>query len=187
MARGHRRLRDDRVSRTSAGGSALAAEGSELGAIHAELLALDLLTLRAHTELAGDVLDADAHRQLLAESLATAELVVVRRSGALVAYAMLRPQEAGLWFVLGFNTHPAHRDAGVFRDLFAQIAALAGRRSITALRSNVYRTNRLSVAFHRRLGFRVTREAAKGVEFTATLEELMAATQALRPLRRASA
>lgn len=113
----------------------------------------------------------------------TAEIVSVRRDGTLVAYAMLRPQDDGLWFVLGFNTHPAHRDANVFRDLFAQIACLAARLSITALRSNVYRTNRLSMAFHRRLGFRVTREGAKGVEFTATLDDLLAASPALRPAR----
>lgn len=145
-----------------------------------ELLSLDLLTLRAHTELAGDVFDAATQRQRLEESMATAEVVTVRRDGALVAYAMLRPQDDGLWFVLGFNTHPAHRDANVFRDLFSQIAGLAARRSITALRSNVYRTNRLSMAFHRRLGFRVTREGAKGVEFTASLDELMAASPAVR-------
>ena len=148
-----------------------------------DLLALDLLTLREHTELAGDVLDATTQRQTLAQARETAEVVTVRRAGALVAYAMLRPQEAGLWFVLGFNTHPAHRDASVFRDLFAQIAALAERLSITALRSNVYRTNRLSMAFHRRLGFDITREGAKGVEFTASLDALMAASPALRSRR----
>jgi len=152
-----------------------------------EFLALDLLTLREHTELAGDVLDAEAQRRTLAKSLETAEVVTVTRAGTLVGYAMLRPEEAGLWFVLGFNTHPAHRDAGVFRDLFAQIAALAARLSITALRSNVYRTNRLSMAFHRRLGFRVTREGAKGVEFTANLCELTGAPHALRPRRGARA
>jgi hypothetical protein len=146
-----------------------------------EILSLDLLTLREHTVLAGDVLDAATQRRLLEQSIGTAEVVTVRRGGTLVAYAMLRPQEAGLWFVLGFNTHPAHRDASVFRELFAQIAALAARRSITALRSNVYRSNRLSMAFHRRLGFSVTRENAKGVEFTANLRELMGATRALRP------
>ena len=151
-----------------------------------ELVALDLLTLREHTELAGDVLDEATQRRRLLQSLETAELVTVRRAGALVAYALLRPQEAGLGFVLGFNTHPAHRDAGVLRDLFAQVAALAERLSLTALRSNVYRNNRLAMAFHRRLGFRVTREAAKGVEFTASLDELTAATRALRSPRRAA-
>jgi len=166
VARGHGRLRGDRLTPVP-----------ELD----ELVALDLLTLREHTERAGDVLDEATQRRALARSLETAEVVTVRRADALVAYAMLRPQDGSLWFVLGFNTHPAHRDASVFRDLFAQIAALAERHAITALRSNVYRTNRLSMAFHRRLGFRVTREAEKGVEFTASLDELMGATRALRP------
>lgn len=151
-----------------------------------ELLALDLLTLREHTEQAGDVLDATTQRASLERSLPTAQVVAVRRAGTLVAYAMLRPQEDGMWFVLNFNTHPAHRDASVFRDLFAQLGDMAARLSITALRSNVYRTNRLSMAFHRRLGFRVTREGAKGVEFTASLPELMAASPALRTARGAA-
>jgi GNAT superfamily N-acetyltransferase len=148
-----------------------------------DLLALDLLTLREHTELAGDVLDAATHRCVLERSVATAEVVAVRRGGALIAYAMLRPQEAGRWFVLGFNTHPDHRDATVFRELFAQIADLAHRHAITSLRSNVYRTNRLSMAFHRRLGFTVTRESSKGVEFTASLEALASASPALKRVR----
>lgn len=145
-----------------------------------DLLSLDLLTLAEHTRAAGDVLDAGSQRALLERSLPTAEVLAVRRDGALVAYAMLRPQEAGRWFVLGFNTHPAHRDAAVLRELFERTGALAVREGITELRSNVYRTNRPSMAFHRRLGFRVTREAEKGVEFTATLAELAAASPALR-------
>lgn len=145
-----------------------------------ELVALDLLTLAEHTAASGDVLDAASQRQLLERTLPTAELLAVRRDGALVAYALLRPQEAGRWFVLGFNTHPAHRDAAVFRELFERIGTLARQRGIASLQSNVYRTNRLSMTFHRRLGFRVTREGEKGVEFTATLAELAAASPALR-------
>ena len=152
-----------------------------------EILALDLLTLREHTELAGDVLDAAMHRQLLARSIVDAEVVEMRRGGALVAYAMLRPQEEGRWFVLGFNTHPSHRDAAVFRELFERMSDLARLRSITSLRSNVYRTNRLSMAFHRRLGFTVTRETAKGVEFTASLEDLALASPALKRAQRRGA
>ncbi len=144
-----------------------------------EILALDLLTLRKHTELAGDAFDAGTQRQKLEQSLVASEVVAVRRDGALIAYAMLRPQEDGRWFILGFNTHPDHRNRGVFRDLFAQLAGLAQRCSITSFRSNVYKTNRLSMAFHRRLGFRVTRENPKGVEFTADLVDLISATPAL--------
>jgi L-amino acid N-acyltransferase YncA len=137
-----------------------------------EILALDLLTLRAHTELAGDVFDPHKQRIAIEKSLAVSEVVAVRREGALVAYAMLQPREAGCWFVTGFNTHPSHRTAPVFRDLFAQLADVVHRRAITSLRSNVYKTNHRSMAFHRRLGFKVTRENAKGVEFSASLEEL---------------
>jgi L-amino acid N-acyltransferase YncA len=148
-----------------------------------EILALDLLTLREHTELAGDVFNAESQRQLLEQTVGTAEVVSVRRDGDLIAYAMLRPQEGERWFVLGFNTHPEHRNATVFRELFAQIANLAQRCSISSLQSNVYRTNRLSMAFHRRLGFTVTRETSKGVEFTASLQDLEVASPALQRQR----
>jgi ribosomal protein S18 acetylase RimI-like enzyme len=145
-----------------------------------ELLALDLLTLREHTERAGDRLDAGTHRALLARTLAQSETIVVRRGGALAAYAMLSPQADDCWFVSGFNTHPAHRDASVMRELFAGLSSLARRRAVAALRSHVYKTNRLSLAFHRRLGFRVTRENAKAIEFTATPDELLGASRVAR-------
>jgi GNAT superfamily N-acetyltransferase len=138
-----------------------------------EILELDLLTLREHTERAGDQLDPERHRKSIESLLALSEVAVVRRESVLVAYAMLQPQEEGRWFVTGFNTHPSHRSAPVFRALFAQLIEIAARRGITALRSNVYKKNRLSMAFHTRLGFRVTQENTKGVEYTASVEELM--------------
>lgn len=150
-----------------------------------ELLALDLLTLREHTELAGDVFDPEGQRRAIETSIAVSELASVRREGRLVAYAMLRPQVAGRWFVTGFNTHPAHRSAPVFRELFAQISTVAARHGITSLRSNVYKTNRLSMAFHRRLGFKVTRENDKGVEFTASVADLGATVSVRQSVTRA--
>jgi hypothetical protein len=39
------------------------------------------------------------------------------------------------------------------------------------------------MAFHRRLGFTVTRETVKGVEFTASLEDLASASPALQRQR----
>jgi ribosomal protein S18 acetylase RimI-like enzyme len=139
-----------------------------------ELLALDLMTLREHTELAGDALDPEVQRSAIEKSLAVSEVASVRRNGQLVAYAMLQPQEPGRWFVTSFNTHPAHRSAPVLRELFAQLSAVSVRCGITSLRSNVYKSNRLSMAFHRRLGFTVTRENTKAVEFTASLADLTA-------------
>jgi GNAT superfamily N-acetyltransferase len=137
-----------------------------------EILALDLLTLRDHTERAGDVLDERKHRDAVASTLSVSQLLAVHRADELAAYALLQPQHEGCWFVTGFNTHPSHRTASVFKELFAQIAALASQRRITSLRSHVYKTNRLSLAFHRRLGFEVTKENAKAVEFHATFAKL---------------
>lgn len=141
-----------------------------------EVVDLDLLTLREHTERAGDAIDTESQRRSIKRLLQISEVATVRRDGTLVAYAMLHSNEDGCWFVTGFNTHPSHRSPRVFKSLFAQIGEIASRRGIRALRSNVYKTNHLSMAFHSRLGFRVTKENAKGVEFTATIDEL-------RPIR----
>ena len=138
------------------------------------ILALDQLTLRGHTEQAGDEFDATTHRASIERLLPVSELCAIRRSGELVAYAMLRPESATCWFVTGFNTHPMHRTAPVLRELFSALGALVLRLGITELRSNVYKTNRLSMSFHKRLGFHITRENAKGVEFFASVAELAA-------------
>ncbi|WP_241991386.1 GNAT family N-acetyltransferase [Paraburkholderia sp. RAU2J] len=96
---------------------------------------------------------------------------------------MLRPEAEACWFVGAFGTHPLHRTYTVINELFGEIATLATERGIGELRSHVYRTNRLSIAFHRKLGFLVTRENDKGFEFFITLDEL-----AMRPaVRRAIA
>lgn len=60
------------------------------------------------------------------------------------------------------------------RALLQQLLAIAQRRRIVRLQSHVYKTNRLSMAFHARLGFVITRENDKAVEFTARLADLTA-------------
>jgi ribosomal protein S18 acetylase RimI-like enzyme len=137
-----------------------------------ELLSLDLLTLREHTERAGDQIDAETQAIRIRESLDVSRICSVRRNGNLVAYAMLNQVSGSSWFIRAFNTHPQHRSAPVFKELLQQLGVVARTEGISELRSNVYKTNLLSMAFHRRLGFRVTKENEKGVEFFATVEEL---------------
>jgi hypothetical protein len=74
-----------------------------------ELLALDALTLREHTERAGDAFDVEEHRVQLRKSLEVNEVCSVRREGKLVAYATLRPESGACWLVGAFGTHPLHR------------------------------------------------------------------------------
>jgi hypothetical protein len=141
-----------------------------------ELLALDLLTLREHTERAGDQLDPELHAMQLRRSLEISHVCEVRREGELVAYAMvvLESSSGGSGFVRAFNTHPRHRTSAVMIDLFQAFSVLLKRLGITELRSHVYKTNRLSISFHRKLGFRATKENAKAVEFSASVAELAA-------------
>ncbi len=149
-----------------------------------ELLALDLLTLREHTERAGDRMDRTVHAAQLRETLAFSHTCCVRRSAGLVAYAMLNQVAGASWFVRGFNIHPAYRSAPVIKDLMQQVAKVAQREGIAELRSHVYQTNRLSLAFHRRLGFHIAQENERAVEFFATVVELAAANPFMeRPLR----
>lgn len=57
-------------------------------------------------------------------------------------------------------------------ELFQGFVELLKRLGIKELRSNVYKTNNLSLSFHRRLGFHITRESAKGVEFFISVSEI---------------
>lgn len=137
-----------------------------------DFLALDQLTLRDHTERAGDVFDPVQHRCVLKMAIATTRVCTVERDEHLIAYAMLRPETSDCWFVTGFNIHPAHRNAAVMQQLIYSVLDLVQTSDAVALRSHVYKTNLPSLAFHRRLGFKATRENAKAVEFYATLADL---------------
>jgi hypothetical protein len=140
--------------------------------IEDQILELDLLALRDHTERAGDTIEPDLHRKRLTELLAISHLCTVRRNEVLAAYAMVHPKTDDYWFVTAFNTHPMHRSPDVFRELLLSFAQMVKDFGIAELKSNVYKTNQLSMSFHRHLGFRVTKENEKGVEFTVTLQEL---------------
>ncbi|MCX4171640.1 MULTISPECIES: GNAT family N-acetyltransferase [Paraburkholderia] len=151
-----------------------------------ELFALDALTLREHTEQAGDAFDVDEHRVQLRKSLEVSEVCSVRREGKLVAYAMLRPHSGACWFVGAFGTHPLYRTYAVITELLAKMATLASEQGIGELRSHVYKTNRLSIAFHRKLGFQVTRENDKGFEFFIAICELTTKPAVQRATARAT-
>jgi len=69
-----------------------------------------------------------------------------------------------------FVTHPGHRTKTTFACLFNQIMEHLKSSGATSLVSNVFKVNKLSVAFHKKLGFKVTREAALGYEFTLDLK-----------------
>lgn len=139
-----------------------------------EFLALDELTLDPELGADGSKLSSDQLRRRFEEALLVSEVCTVTRDGRLVAYAMLHPNSEACWFVACFNTHPSYRSAPVLFELFAAFGALVQRLGIPELRSNVYKTNRLSLAFHTRLGFRVTRENAQAVEMFATVAEVTA-------------
>lgn len=132
-----------------------------------EILAIDMLTLRDHTERAGDAFNASQHRERLRASMEVCAVCSVRRTGELAAYALLRPESKNCWFVSGLGTHPLHRTPVVLSELFYKIAELADRTGIVELKSNVYKMNSLSMAFHGKLGFQITRENEKAVEFSA--------------------
>ncbi|UDM16872.1 GNAT family N-acetyltransferase [Vogesella sp. XCS3] len=145
-----------------------------------DLLALDVLTLRQHTEAAGDSFDPAAHRQQLAASLADSQLLLVRGSdGSLHGYALLRRQSATHWFVGMLNVHPAHRHRRVLHALFQQLAALPGWAADSVLQSHVYRTNQASLQFHKKLGFIPEQQNDKAVALSIRYDTLNARLQRL--------
>ncbi len=134
-----------------------------------EYLALDLLTLKDISEQAGRPIEEAAYLESLQGASDAGALFDVRRDGKLLSYATLRDVGDGTWFVLMFVTHPDHRSKQNIGDLFSKIITHLKNVDAKKLVSNVFKVNKLSVGFHRKLGFEVTREADLGYEFTLTL------------------
>ena len=134
-----------------------------------EILALDMLTLTAHTLAAGDGFSEASHRAALARVLPKSEVIKIHRRGRLAAYAYLWPKGGGLWHVGGFAVHPDYRKGGVLRGLLAEMRALVKANGVVELQSHVYKTNPRSLALHRRLGFAVIAENEKGFAFSLRL------------------
>ena len=134
-----------------------------------EYMALDDLTLHAHTERSGAKLDLE----ILEKSRYTAKksdcFFEERVDGKLAAYATIIEKEEGIWFVLMFNTHPSFRTPKVFLSLFRKILKRMSLSEGKCLQSNVYKENNLSVKFHERLGFKITKENDIGIEYTLDL------------------
>lgn len=138
----------------------------------AELLELDRLTLREHTELAGDRFDVFEQAEKLRESLRSAELCQVRRKGQLIAYALIGEQGPGRGFVRAFSVHPHWRNAAVMVELLRQLLSCCVAYAWSELHSHAYKTNHASLAFHRRLGFATVAENAKAFAFKAHVDQL---------------
>lgn len=136
-----------------------------------EYFQLDMLTLNKISEEAGKPLDKSAYLESLAKAATDGLLFETRKGQQLQGYFMLRNLEPSIWFVSMFVVHPEHRNKVVFTSLFSQLASFVKSNQVDVLVSNVLRNNELSVNFHRRLGFVVTRENDLGYEFQLTMSE----------------
>ncbi|MCX4028491.1 GNAT family N-acetyltransferase [Endozoicomonas sp. SM1973] len=135
-----------------------------------EYIDLTLLTLEGISSAAGRPIDEQVYLESLEIAMNNGLLFEVRRNGILLSYATLKDIGSGTWFILIFITHPNHRTKQVFGELFSQISTHLESVKARKLVSNVLRVNRLSLAFHRKLGFTVTRKADIGFEFTMDLD-----------------
>ncbi len=141
------------------------------------MVALDERTLRTHTEAAGKTWHREQHRTALEASLPGAQFLGLARGRSLLAYVLLRPlpETAGAdWFVGMINSDPQHRDAALWRRLFAAVAGFLQAEGVQRLHSHVYKTNAASLALHRRLGFRVVQENAQALAFCVDSSALLA-------------
>ncbi|AJQ96653.1 GNAT family N-acetyltransferase [Gynuella sunshinyii] len=144
-----------------------------------EYLNLDMLTLSDISIKAGKPIDRDVYLDSLRQAKSANCLFDVRKDGELHAYASLKDLGQGKWFVLMFVTHPDKRNRYTFGVLFGQLIEHLEKVGATTLISNVFKSNELSIRFHRKLGFEVTREAPQGYEFTLTVD-----SSKVRPLSR---
>lgn len=140
------------------------------------MAAMDERTLGALTRAAGRPWDAAEHRAQLEASLPDARFLGVARGPSLLAYVLLRPMPGTGghdWFAGMINSEPSHRDAAVWRRLFAAVAALLRREGVQRLHSHVYKTNAPSLTLHRRLGFERVQENERAVAFRVTVASLL--------------
>ena len=136
-----------------------------------EYLALIFLTLEKLSEQAGKPLDKNIYLNSLLAAKASGHLFEYRINDKLLGFATLKKLDDEQWFISLFVTHPEHRTKKLFRSLFAQVVLYLQKCNAKVLVSNVYKTNKSSVAFHRRIGFKQTRENEVGYEFTLQLTD----------------
>lgn len=144
---------------------------------------LDMVLLKAHTEAAGDRFDRAPHRRALAERLEHAEIIDIWRENELIAYSFVWPK-TNRWFVGGFAIRPDHRNAAIMCELIARLLVCTRTGDQSYVESHVYKTNRLSMGFHQRLGFRTIRENRRGVAFIHRINELTQLPIVVRALSR---
>ncbi len=140
------------------------------------MTALDEHTLRAHTEAAGKTWHREQHRAQLEASLPGARFLGIGRDQSLLAYVLLRPMSGAAgpdWFVGMINSAPEHRDAALWRRLFAALVGLLQEEGVQQLHSHVYKTNAASLALHRRLGFQMVQENAQALAFSLRTADLL--------------
>ncbi len=136
-----------------------------------QIIAIDLLTLKDLRT--GAPLDPDRHRIALAAGLSDTTYLTVKRDGDVSAYASLREQADGAWFILGLGIHPDHHNAGTTRKLLKELTGFLVRNNVKTVHSNVRHDNTRSMRLHKRLGFDVLRENEIGVAFSAPTDRIL--------------
>ncbi|GAB6263503.1 GNAT family N-acetyltransferase [Photobacterium sp. R1] len=136
-----------------------------------EYLKLDLLTLAQLSQDAGKPIDEALYLKSLHKADQDELLFECRKQGLLQGYFTLRKLDESTWFIPMFVVHPKHRNKVVLTSLFTQLARFIKKNSVQKIVSNVFRNNTLSVNFHQRLGFVITRENELGYEFQLTINE----------------
>ena len=115
--------------------------------------------------------DTAAYKESLHLAFEQGHLIEVKRDSKLAAFVTLKALKNKEWFVLLFVTDQNHRTAGVFREMFRRISEFLADKGGTILKSNVFRQNTDSINFHKKLGFKITRENEKGFEFTLVIDD----------------
>jgi len=135
-----------------------------------EYFELCKLTLTAHTEAAGETLDETAYLESIKTAQDNGLQFEYRIDHQLAGFISMKDNGDGEWFVLLIVIHPDYRTRKVFMALFYSAYQRMNQKIATSIKSNVYKNNHLSVEFHKKLGFSVTRENDLGYEFTLVVE-----------------
>ena len=141
-----------------------------------EYLELTLMTLNTLSEQAGKPINRSAYLASLMQASTQGYLFEYRNHQQLLGYFTVEHMQQQRWFIPILVVHPKHRTRKVFASLLVQFIQFIEAKQATTIISHAFKSNTLSIKFHKRLGFKVIRENQIAFEFQLDITEAIKKT-----------
>ncbi|EPG41532.1 GNAT family N-acetyltransferase [Acinetobacter colistiniresistens] len=141
-----------------------------------EYLELTLMTLKNLSEHAGKPIDHASYLASLISASNQGYVFEYRKNQQLLGYFTVEHMEQQRWFIPILVVHPKHRTRKVFASLLSQFIQFIEAKQATTIISHAFKSNTLSIKFHKQLGFKVIRENQIAFEFQLDINEAIKKT-----------